>query len=280
MRPSNGPSPLPPTIEDVRRFWDAHPLWTGEASHAAGTPAFFAEHRRVYYQDCFAGRLDPRLFPRALGSKRVLDLGCGIGFWLVEFWERGCRDLVGTDLSPRSLEIAAQRCALDDIACELRSGNAEALPFADASFDHVNCQGMIHHTPSPERVGREIHRVLRPGGSALVSAYYRNALLRNWPFWRLVLRGIPIGLEGRGRSELAQIADPDEIVRRYDGAANPIGRCYGRTELVKLLHPLQVRELFFHFFPARALPFALPLPVHRLLDRATPFMIFARCHKV
>ena len=50
-------------IQGVRAFWQAHPLWTGESEHAAGSNAFFEEHRRVYIADCFAGDFDLRFLP-------------------------------------------------------------------------------------------------------------------------------------------------------------------------------------------------------------------------
>lgn len=118
-----------PDIDAVRNFWDTNPLWTGEATAQPGTREFFEEHRRVYYQDCFAGALDPRIFKQAERSSRVLDLGCGIGFWLVEFWERGFHNLSGADLSPRSLEIAKTRCAVYGITPELSVHNAEDTGF-------------------------------------------------------------------------------------------------------------------------------------------------------
>jgi ubiquinone/menaquinone biosynthesis C-methylase UbiE len=149
------------TIDEVRSFWDANPLFTGESRHAPGSREFFDEHRRVYYKDCFAGDLDPRLFPPDLASKKVLDLGCGVGFWLIELGQRGCRDLTGADLSPKSLEIASRRCAVYGVEANLQEENAERLSFPDATFDHVNCQGVVHHTTDPAKAVREIYRVLK-----------------------------------------------------------------------------------------------------------------------
>ncbi|PLX61353.1 hypothetical protein [Sedimenticola selenatireducens] len=71
-------------LEQVRSFWSENPLWTGESDYAAGSKEFFEEHRNVYIHDCFAGEFDLRFLPppRSNGQNmRVLDLGCGIGFW-------------------------------------------------------------------------------------------------------------------------------------------------------------------------------------------------------
>jgi SAM-dependent methyltransferase len=267
------------SIDDVRRFWDSNPLFVGETGHAPGTPAFFAEQRRVAIEDVFAGEIDPRMFPQELGAKDVLDVGCGIGFWLVEFRARGARSLIGVDLSPRSIELARLRCAQAGVDVTLRVENAEALPFPDASFDHVNCQGVIHHTVDPAAAAREIARVLRPGGTASISVYYLNGLLRAWPYVSWLGRLVPVGLPGRGREAISTLADRDELVRHYDGAANPIGRAYDRESLRRLLAPLDVREFFHYFFPMRALGLSRPRPLHRMMQRALPFMIVANARK-
>lgn len=268
-----------PSIDDVRRFWDSNPLFTGESLYQPGSHAFFEDHNRTYNDDVFAGTMDERIFPDAARNGPALDLGCGIGFWLGQLSQRGFTDLTGADLSIRSIEIARQRCDVYGINAKLVEANAEKLPFADATFTHVNCQGVVHHTTHPDAAINEIARVLRRDGTATISVYYRNFALRAWPVLRLALKAIPIGLSGRGREKLSSISDSDEIVRLYDGAANPIGRCYDRAEFEQLLAPLHIEQIFFHFFPARALPVRIPRQLHRILNRALPFMIVARVRK-
>ncbi len=268
-----------PTIDDVRRFWDAHPLFVGETRLDPGSAGFFAEHRRVGIVDAFAGEIDPRIFPSDLAGKDILDLGCGIGFWLVEFWERGARRLTGVDLSARSIELAASRCRQGGVSATLMVENAEALPFPDGSFDHVNCQGVIHHTVDPAAAVREIARVLRPGGTATISVYYLNAVLGRWRYLSWLGKLVRIGLPGRGRESMSRIGDPGEIVRHYDGKDNPIGLAYDRRAFRQLLMPLEAREFIYHFFPARALGLTLPGTVHRALQWALPFMIVGLVRK-
>jgi len=68
-----------PTVEDVRAFWEANPLFQGETRHEVGSREYFEEHRNVVIGDCFAGKMDERIFDVARSAK-VLDLGCGPGF--------------------------------------------------------------------------------------------------------------------------------------------------------------------------------------------------------
>lgn len=273
-----------PTIDDVRGFWDANPLWSGEGCAEPGTRAYFDEHRAVVHRDCFAGAVDEHIFPDIDKNARVLDLGCGIGFWLVEFWQRGFRNLHGADLSPNSLELARKRCGVYGVQAELSVRNAEATGFDDASFDHVNCQGVVHHTPSPPAALREIHRIIRPGGTASISVYYKNTIIRNWRSFRAASKLVSAlggGLKGRGRERIFAGSDVDDIVRTYDGAENPIGIAYDREAFKRLIGPgFRIDSIYFHFFPARAAPVAMPRALHRILDRKLPFMIYCNVTKL
>lgn len=271
-----------PDIDDVRRFWDENPLWTGESQNEPGSVAFFEEHRRLYADQGFGGVIDPRIFPDKKG--RVLDVGCGIGIWPVEFWQRGFRDITACDLSPRSLSLAQQRAKMYGVTAAFREENAEALSFPSETFDHVNCNGVVHHTTNPEQAVREIHRVLKHGGTAQISVYYKNVVLRNFGLFRPLAKALAkVGatLSGRGRERIFAVPDVAEIVRLYDGAENPIGLAYDRTEFRALLGPgFRVDDVFFHLFPSRTLPFPIPRWLHKLLDRRLPFMIFARVTKL
>jgi 2-polyprenyl-3-methyl-5-hydroxy-6-metoxy-1,4-benzoquinol methylase len=273
-------------LEEVRAFWESNPLWTGESSFEPGSIPFFEEHRSVYLTDCFAGAFDLRFLPppRPNGQEmRVLDLGCGIGFWVSEFAMRGLKNLVAADLTEQALAITAKRLEAYGLKAELSRQNAEAMTFETCAFDHVSCQGVIHHTPDTEATVAEIARVLKPGGTASISVYYRNQILRLWPALRWL--GWPLaklggGLKGRGREGIFLKRDVDEIVRLYDGAGNPIGKSYTRDQFVAMLgRHFEVQETYLHFFPARALPFRIPAGLHRWLDQYLGFMIYATVRK-
>lgn len=99
----------------------------------------------------------------AESDSRTLEVGCGAGNILAQV---PSAQRTGIDLSDHLLQIARHNCGP---RVELRKGNAEELPFADASFDRIFCTEVIEHVQHPERVLREITRVLRPGGRAVVS---------------------------------------------------------------------------------------------------------------
>lgn len=273
-------------INRVYSFWQDNPLWAGESLHEPGTLDFFEEHHRVYLADCFAGDFDLRFLPppRKNGQEmKILDLGCGVGFWTVEFGMRGLSNIVGADLTRKALEITQRRCEIYGVRVELKQENAEKLSFSDNTFDHVNCMGVVHHTPNTEKAISQISRVLKPGGTACISVYHRNLILRLWPMLRWI--GYPLskiggGMKGRGREGILKESNVDEIVRLYDGKDNPIGKSYTKTQFKELLEPFfLIKEIYYHFFPSRALPIVIPKKVHQWLDEHVPFMIYANLEK-
>ena len=98
----------------------------------------------------------------------LLDAGCGDGLYLEAIGARATR-LVGTDISSRILETARATAARSGIEPELVQANVESLPFPDGSFDVVLCTQVIEHLLAPGDGVRELARVLRPGGTLVLT---------------------------------------------------------------------------------------------------------------
>jgi SAM-dependent methyltransferase len=116
----------------------------------------------------FMGRFSEPLaavFADACGvraGQRVLDVGCGPGALTAELVRRLGPDAVtAIDPSPPFVEAVAARLPRVDI----RTGSAEELPFADATFDATLAQLVVHFMADPARGLREMRRVTRPGGT-------------------------------------------------------------------------------------------------------------------
>jgi ubiquinone/menaquinone biosynthesis C-methylase UbiE len=111
---------------------------------------------------------------RPVRAQRLLDVACGTGRFLGFVKHNHPRlPVVGLDLSAAYLRRARQQLR-DWSWVDLALGPAEALPFADASFDLVTCVYLFHELPRPvrERAAAEFARVLRPGGRlVLVDAF-------------------------------------------------------------------------------------------------------------
>jgi ubiquinone/menaquinone biosynthesis C-methylase UbiE len=138
---------------------------------------------REFFEDLDEYRFDklhylPRLVDfNAYAGRRLLEVGCGIGTDLVRF-ARGGAQVTGIDLSKTAIELAARNFELHGLQPhDLRVANAEAMPFADESFDVVYGHGVIQYTADPPRLVRECHRVLRPRGEAIFMVYNRVSWL-------------------------------------------------------------------------------------------------------
>ncbi len=106
-------------------------------------------------------------------GQQILDVGCGFGGTIASLNERFDNlQLTGLNIDARQLERARQTVlprAGNTIA--FQQGDACALPFADNSFDRILAVECIFHFPSREDFFREVHRVLRPGGTLALSDF-------------------------------------------------------------------------------------------------------------
>ncbi|MEL6913602.1 MAG: bifunctional 2-polyprenyl-6-hydroxyphenol methylase/3-demethylubiquinol 3-O-methyltransferase UbiG [Pseudomonadota bacterium] len=108
-------------------------------------------------------------------GRDVLDLGCAGGFMAEALAERGARV---TGIDPAADAIAAAEAHAVGMGIRYDVGVGEALPYEDASFDHVVCVDVLEHVQDLGQVCREVARVLRPGGTFLFDTINRNILAR------------------------------------------------------------------------------------------------------
>jgi ubiquinone/menaquinone biosynthesis C-methylase UbiE len=97
------------------------------------------------------------------GGQTVLDIAAGDGNFALAAARRWC-DVLATDYVPALLERARDRAAAERLAITFRDADAEALPFADESFDVVASTFGVMFTPDQERAAAELVRVCRSGG--------------------------------------------------------------------------------------------------------------------
>jgi ubiquinone/menaquinone biosynthesis C-methylase UbiE len=264
--------------ERVRAFWQENPCGTKFADAPPGSRRFYElveEHR--YKKEWHIP--EAAQFARAK-DLAVLEVGCGLGTDGAQFAKAGAR-YTGIDLTDAAVELAKRRFELFDLPGTFRVADAERLDFPDNSFDLVYSHGVLHHTPDTAAAIREIHRVLRPGGKAVVMLYHRDSynyrvnismlrrtgvqLLRWNTGIKLVhlLTGEP---EDSLRDHARQLQTRSEYLnseeflsRNTDGAGNPLARVYSHREARELFKDFAHVELRTYFLNKRWLPVLGPL---------------------
>ncbi|HWQ14946.1 MAG TPA: class I SAM-dependent methyltransferase [Roseiflexaceae bacterium] len=124
------------------------------------------------YQDERLAQLERVAGP--LPGLRLLDLGAGMGGFAVAAALRGAR-VTACEYNRAYCVIIRLRAARYGLRLPVSNAAGEDLPLPDAAFDAAVCWDVIEHVRDPERVLRELARVLRPGGTALVTVINRRA---------------------------------------------------------------------------------------------------------
>jgi ubiquinone/menaquinone biosynthesis C-methylase UbiE len=122
-----------------------------------------------------------------LRGLRVLDYGCGHGMAAVVLSRRGAH-VTAFDLSHGYLEEASLRARANQVAVRFVQADGERLPFADAAFDRIWGNAILHHLDL-RIAGPELARVLRPGGIAVFCEPWGENPFLNWARKRLPYPG-------------------------------------------------------------------------------------------
>ena len=259
--------------ERVRAFWQQNPCGTKFADASPGSRRFYElveEHRykKEWHIPTAAGFANTK-------NLSVLEVGCGLGTDGAQFAKAGAK-YTGIDLTDAAVELAKRRFELFNLPGTFRVADAERLLFANNSFDIVYSHGVLHHTPDTATAVREIHRVLRPGGKAVVMLYHRDSynyrvnisMLRragvNLLRWNAGVKLVHL-LTGEAEERLREHARLLKIQSDYsnseeflsqntDGAGNPLARVYSRSEARELFKDFAHVEMRTHFLNKRWLP--------------------------
>jgi SAM-dependent methyltransferase len=119
---------------------------------------------------------------------RVLDVACGSGNAVLAAARRGCA-VTGIDYVPELLTVARTRARAEALDVTLEEGDAEALPFQDASFDRVLSVVGVMFAPDQAQAAAELLRVCRPGGTVALASWTPDGFIGD--LFRLVGRFVP-----------------------------------------------------------------------------------------
>lgn len=120
--------------------------------------------------------------------KNVLDVGSASGWFLSELALRYPKaSYAGVDVYKKAIDYGKKRYKNLQLICS----DAHSLPFPNESFDVVICAEVLEHVKSPEKVLREIKRVLTKDGTAIIEMDSGNLLFRViWYWWTRLRRGV------------------------------------------------------------------------------------------
>jgi SAM-dependent methyltransferase len=195
---------------------DSSVAWKEEVLHRFSTDGDATKWNKMYGAE--TGKFDDHFFrirrDRTLAfvaehftkDSKLLDLGCGAGPVITPLRDQGY-SCVGLDYSAEMLGFSRQRMESVGIRPDrLIRGDSTRLPFPDDSFDGVICLGVISYIRHYTAVLEEIFRILRPGGTAIISFRNRFNLIL-WDPWQTLKLGV--------RSALGRPLAPNTHIGRF-----------------------------------------------------------------
>lgn len=226
------------SVEDVRAYWNARPCNIRHSTKPVGSREYFDEvEARKYF-------VEPHIplfaqFERWQG-KKVLEIGCGIGTDTMNFARAGAK-VTAVDLSDESLQVARKRAEVFGLQDRITFIQANAERLSEYvpldTYDLVYSFGVIHHTPQPENVIREIRKYMGPQSEFKMMVYNRYS----WKVLWILLK--------YGKGAFWKL---DELVAKYSEAQTgcPVTYTYSRKSVKDLLQGLTVtKTMVDHIFP-------------------------------
>jgi ubiquinone/menaquinone biosynthesis C-methylase UbiE len=251
-------------LETIKN-WTSAPCGSCYSSLEAYTKSYFDEIEQHRY------RTHPWILESIdrfdIKDKLVLEIGYGMGTDHRALARRG-GIMHGIDLTPLNKEVATKHLDLYAYRSNLRTGDAENLPYPDQYFDFVYSFGVIHHSPNTAQVVREIHRVLKPGGKCYVTVYHKNSVFF---WWSVYMVNYLLSGNWRKRSLREQIS----LIEYPNNNESMVIRLYRKNEFL---------ELFDRFHKAEAhIEHLLPVDISFIeslyKDKAVPTPFLAKLGK-
>lgn len=160
------------SAEQIKQFWNENPVGSNFVEYQK-TRSFYEDYDEFRYRT--EAHILEELDKLDLKNKKTLEIGLGQGADSMQLIDRGAV-YYGIDLTEESVRRVKERFKLFNKKYEeVNVANAEMIPYPDNFFDIVYTHGVIHHSPSIDKITSEIHRVLKPGGQAVIMLYHKNS---------------------------------------------------------------------------------------------------------
>jgi len=194
----------------------------------------FGQIARYYPKDAenFISRLN--LKP----GMKVLDVACGTGNLALPAARAGA-EVTGVDIAPNLVEQARENAKREGLNAKFDEGDAEALPYADASFDAVVTMFGAMFAPRPELVAAELKRVCRPGGSIAMANWTPSGFIGQMFKTNSAYVPLPPGMAS------PVLWGVEETVR--ERLSEGISKLETKLQKVKWVFPFSPAEVVEHF---------------------------------
>lgn len=158
----------------IQQYWNEHIHDLAIVTQPIGSAGFFKELANYRYEklDYLLKVLDSNAYV----GKKLLEVGCGAGLELARLAKCGAQ-IYGIDFSSVAIRLAKNNLEQNEFAANVCLMDGETLGFADETFDGVYAHGVLQYTSNDQTMVAEIHRVLKPGGTAVMMFYNKNSWL-------------------------------------------------------------------------------------------------------
>jgi ubiquinone/menaquinone biosynthesis C-methylase UbiE len=134
-------------------------------------------YSKIRQNDQELGEVVRRVSEIVPAGGQILEVAPGPGYLAIELAKLGKYQVVGLDISRSFVQIAQAKAQAAGVVVEFHQGNASAMPFEASAFDFIVCRAAFKNFSAPVEALREMHRVLKAGGRALIIDLRRDASL-------------------------------------------------------------------------------------------------------
>lgn len=248
--------------------------WKKSISYQEFTRPFYQEIDKRFFENA-QGYLRNEKIPfdsiidfNSLQNKDVLEIGIGNGSH-AQFLSKHAKNFTGIDITDYSIKSTKKRFDLFNLNGKILKMDAENMEFPDNYFDFVWSWGVIHHSANPENILKEIKRVLKPEGKAVIMIYYRG-------WWNYYLREFIWGVLSGNLFKFKTLSIHKVAQMHSDGA---IARFYTIKEWKKLINDnFNIKKSFIGGLKSDV----VPLPdsaLKRFLIRIIPRVSMRFCNR-
>lgn len=225
-------------IEDIRKFWDDRPCNIRHSKAKIGTKRYFDEvETRKYF-------VEPHIPPFAQferwKGKKVLEIGCGIGTDTINF-ARAEAKVTAVEISKKSLDIARKRAKVFGLEKRIKFFLADAEELSKAvsiePYDLIYSFGVIHHTPHPQKIIKEMKKYCHKKTEVRIMVYNRCSWKVLWILFKF------------GKGDFWNL---DRLIAKHSEAAtgSPVTYVYSKHQARKLMSGFKIQQMRVgHIFP-------------------------------